>query len=561
MKIDAPAITYALYARRSSDGEDKQMASIPAQLDYLEDLAQQQGLHIAIRLEESHSAKRPGRPVFGELIQLVENGKVNGILTWHPNRLSRNAIDSGILIDLMDRDKLHEIRTQSQSFLNTPDNKFLFGLFAGQAKLENDNKGVDVKRGLHKKVMDGIYPTRAPLGYLNDRYAARGNKTILPDPDRFDQVRQLFDWILDGTYTPPQIVEAANEKLGLRTKAGMKLTRSLIYYILHNPFYYGRFEYPRGSERWYDGMHKPMITKSEYDAIQTLLKKRHQPTTKKPANTFPYRGLVKCGECGAAVTAEEKTKRPKNGKVHKYIYYHCTKRVDPNCKQRSIQEHDLENEFFHILEEIEIPSELHRWAIKELKQRNTEEAENRGAAVGALRRQYDIASQKITNLINMRANLELTEEEFRSGKETLLEEKQRLQDMLADSDGNMNDWIDAAERLFDFAENARTAFEEKTPESKAHTLRSLGSNLFLNDKKLSIHWAIPFEHIRAMANEEKAISARFEPQNNQLEPGRKAHLYASSSVMLQCWVWYQGLEYKDLFPENSSSLKGVSGFP
>lgn len=191
-------ITYVEYARKSSEQEDKQAASIGSQKKELGVIAKSAVLHLHLILEESHSAKRPGRPIFDEMIQLIEDGKVNGILTWHISRLSRNAVDTGILIDLMDRGKLLEIKTPSQAFGNLPNDKFLLTLFSGQAKLENDNKGIDVQRGLRAAAERGCYPTHAPVGYMNDKTGQRGFKQMFPDPDRFALVRKMFDLMLEG---------------------------------------------------------------------------------------------------------------------------------------------------------------------------------------------------------------------------------------------------------------------------------------------------------------------------------------------------------------------------
>src|SRR5205085_2283722 len=107
------------------------------------------------------------RKLFNEMVRMIERGEANAILVWHPNRLSRNSVDTGLLIYLMDEGKLLEIRTPGQAFKNTPNDKFLFNLLCSQAKLENDNKSVDVKRGLKTKAGMGWRPGFAPLGYLN----------------------------------------------------------------------------------------------------------------------------------------------------------------------------------------------------------------------------------------------------------------------------------------------------------------------------------------------------------------------------------------------------------
>lgn len=259
---NSPKIKYFLYARKSSEQEDRQVLSIDSQKSELESLAKREKLDIASQLEESYSAKAPGREIFNQMIKRIEKGEANGILCWNPNRLSRNSVDTGYLIYLMDQNKLLEIRIPGQMFRNNPNDKFLLNLLCSQAKLENDNKGIDVKRGLRRKAEIGWHPGPAPIGYLNTPDKEKGFKTIQADKKMFPIIRKMFDMILSGSYTAPRVHEIAVNQWGLK-----KLARSGFYRTLYNSFYYGWFEWPKGSGNWYKGKHKPMITRDEYDRI------------------------------------------------------------------------------------------------------------------------------------------------------------------------------------------------------------------------------------------------------------------------------------------------------
>ncbi len=178
--VTAP-LKYCLYARKSTEAEDKQALSIESQIKEMTILAERDGLRIAEIKRESHSSKEVGqRPVFNQMISDIRGGKFNSILTWAPDRLARNAGDLGAVVDLMDKKSLLEIRTYGQRFTNNPNEKFLLMILGSQAKLENDNKAVNVKRGLRTRCEMGFRPGVAPTRYLS----SKKHHTWPPLPER-----------------------------------------------------------------------------------------------------------------------------------------------------------------------------------------------------------------------------------------------------------------------------------------------------------------------------------------------------------------------------------------
>ena len=151
-KADVP-LRYCLYARKSTEEDERQAMSIESQVKEMRALAEREGLEVVDERREAHSAKDSGqRPEYNRLIADLKAGTFNAVLTWAPDRLSRNAGDLGALVDLMDQGKLVHIRTFGQRFANSPNEKFLLMILGSQAKLENDNKSVNVKRGLRSRV-------------------------------------------------------------------------------------------------------------------------------------------------------------------------------------------------------------------------------------------------------------------------------------------------------------------------------------------------------------------------------------------------------------------------
>ena len=121
-----------LYARKSTDDEERQMLSIDAQLNELREYARKESLTIAREFVESMTAKEPGRPVFNDMLRLVERGEADTLLAWHPDRLARNSIDGGRIIYLVDTGKLTALKFPTFWFENTPQGKFVLNMAFGQ---------------------------------------------------------------------------------------------------------------------------------------------------------------------------------------------------------------------------------------------------------------------------------------------------------------------------------------------------------------------------------------------------------------------------------------------
>ncbi len=186
-------IKYCLYARKSTESEERQILSIDSQIKEMLQLAEREGLEVVTMKRESHSAKETGqRPVFNEIVEEIKLGKFNGILTWAPDRISRNAGDLGKIVDLMDSGALLEIRTFGQKFSNNPNEKFFLMILGSQAKLENDNRGVNVRRGLRARVEMGLWPGMAPTGYLNQKLMDKKCQVII-DPERAPVIKKMFE--------------------------------------------------------------------------------------------------------------------------------------------------------------------------------------------------------------------------------------------------------------------------------------------------------------------------------------------------------------------------------
>ncbi len=345
--METPTIKYCLYARKSSESDERQAMSIDSQIKEMQDLVKKENLKVTEIRQESHSAKASlARPVFNQMLTDIENGLFNGILTWAPDRLSRNAGDLGRLVDMMDVGKLQMIRTYSQTFTNNPNEKFLLMILCSQAKLENDNRGINVKRGLKAKCEMGWRPGVAPLGYKNILTNNRISEIVF-DEERAPIVKQMFVRVGEQGHSG-RTLKKWLDTIGFETKNEKRLCLGRIYATLNNPFYYGDFEY---HGLIYKGRHQALITKTLWEKVQRQLTVPPKTWHKKE---FPFKSICKCGSCGASVTGEEKYKKLKYGGYTKHIYYHCTKSLDYDCDEPYITEEDLIQQLIAHLDEIKI---------------------------------------------------------------------------------------------------------------------------------------------------------------------------------------------------------------
>lgn len=348
--IEVP-LKYCLYARKSTESEERQVLSIDSQIKEMLDLAAKENINVVEIKRESHSAKDTGqRPIFNELIEDIRQNKFNCILTWAPDRISRNAGDLGKVVDLIDQGILKEIRTHSQKFTNNPNEKFLLMILGSQAKLENDNRSINVKRGLRTRCEMGLWVGPAPLGYLNQNRMDRKCQVIV-DPLRAPAIKKMFEKVAYEKYSGRKLYHWLKHELNFYTRGNKPLTLSGIYRILDNPFYYGVFERPKGSGNWYQGKHKPLISQDLFEKTKAQLKRDN---IQRESKEFAFTKLITCGCCGSGISAEDKYKKLKDGTTAHYVYYGCSRARNRFCKNKYIREEELIFELLKIMDKVDI---------------------------------------------------------------------------------------------------------------------------------------------------------------------------------------------------------------
>jgi len=342
------SLKYGLYARKSTESDERQTLSIDSQISEMKQIASKENLLIAKIYKEKHSAKLSrSRPEFTELLSDIEKESVNSILVWSPDRLSRNAGDLGDLVDMMDLGKLFEIRTYNQTFSNNPNHKFLLMILCSQAKLENDNRAINIKRGIKNKYSMGWLPRPAPIGYSNLKVGSEA--IIILDEEKAFYVRQIFEKV-GLRNTKVKNLRKWIATTPLKTSGGKPLSKSTIYKILRSPFYYGKLLY---KEEILEGKQPHIIEKELFDKVQANLRPlRKIDWTHRSRESIA--SFIACGGCGDNIIKWCKKRKLKSGGYREHFYFRCSKFNNPSCRQPSVQYVKLIKQLVTLLENIDV---------------------------------------------------------------------------------------------------------------------------------------------------------------------------------------------------------------
>ena len=464
---------YFLYARKSTDDEDRQILSIEAQLVELRAFAKRENLFVYKELVEKYTAKEPGRPIFNDMIKAVEKGEAEGILAWHPDRLARNSVDGGRIIYLLDRGIIKDLKFPTYRLDNNAQGKFMLSIAFGQSKYYIDALSENIRRGIRLKLSKGIWPQWAPVGYLNDRQT----RTIVVDKNKAPFIKKTFELYSTGAYTLSRLRETINA-CGLTGTKDRTLAICNYQHILKNPIYYGIIRY---NGEIYEGKHEPIITKKLFDKCQEVMLRRGKP--KKSVRYFVLRDLMmRCGECGRMITAETQKG---------FIYYRCTKRAT-NCKQRYTREEELAAQIKKVIQKVSLCDD---WTGKILGQLE----KDKNSCVQSSRPQQQNLQTKITELENKINKLidiylegTISLEEYQRKKEFFINEKKKLRETLQDFAAGGNNWFEQAREFVTSLNRASYAISEGNLESQKEFLKKIGSNFILKERRLVFSSEAPY---------------------------------------------------------------------
>lgn len=424
--MPAPMRT-AIYARKSTESEERQVQSLDDQIRELKALAKRERLHVFEVFQESKSAKEPGnRPEFNRLVAEIQKGEVDAVLTWSIDRLARNPVDGGQIAYLLQTGKLGLIRSPERSY-RPEDNAMLMSIETGIATAYIQNLRRNVMRGMRGKVERGWHTCKAPVGYLNDPIT----REIVPDPERFDIVRRAWEMVLGGTNNVMD-VHREMTALGLTTSrrkaTPTKISAAGLYTMFSNRFYLGEITFKKDR---HPGRHKPMVTEEEFLIVQDILYNRRKKSQPKRID-LPFAGSMRCGQCGCAIVGEKRTKHyPRTGRVAHYVYYHCS--GSTGCSKKSVRAEDLLAEVERKLLHLTISKETGEWLKYALEDSFEREAVDNAVDSASISIERDRQEKRLKKLTQMRLDDEISADELRTERSAILSNLDEIGDELRKS--------------------------------------------------------------------------------------------------------------------------------
>ena len=471
---------YFLYARKSTEDDDKQIMSIEAQLFELREFARKENLQILEEFTESKSAKKPGREKFGVMMGKIESLDGVGILAWHPDRLARNSIDGGRIIYAVDTTKIVSLRFPTFWFEPTPQGLFMLQVAFGQSKYYSDSLKQNVERGIRQKLRRGEWLTKAPFGYINNPKT----RNIEPDVVKAKIIVSAFEAYAKGNHG----FDTMSEFLafhGVTTKSGTPLGKASVSRILSNKAYLGLTKH---FNEYFPGSFAPILSHDLFEAVQKRLQERSHPRKSKKNHNFPFTGLLHCGECGSMITAQ--WARGKMGGL--YRYYRCTKKKG-KCSQGYLREDKLVLQLKEQLQKITLPDEWTDYMLRKTDQWSKEEKVSSGSLLGQIKDNERETEQKLDELVSLYLDGDIPKENYLSKKNELLKQKVSLAQKMESARTEKKNWVEPLrEWILDMKKATQLLSTDNFFEIRDY-FKKIGTNSQLRDKSVSVSFCPPTE--------------------------------------------------------------------
>jgi DNA invertase Pin-like site-specific DNA recombinase len=479
--------TAAIYLRKSSESDDKQCLSLPAQREWATRTCERLGLRDPLIFEEARSAKTPGRPEFARMMAMVETGRVTEIVCWKADRLARNALDGGAVLYALEAKKLARIVTDDRIYNPQPDDELILAIELGLSSKYSKDLSKNIRRGLEEKWRRGEWASHAPVGYKNVREHA-DRSIIALDPVLAPRIQQLFRLAATGNHSINDLATIARTKwrvnLSTYRRDGNKrgISPSAIHRILRNTFYYGAM---RIKGQLYAGSHPPLVTKATFDRVQAVLTKRRTTAERPHRLTFAYTGLVRCAACGRRLVGYEKQKRGRT-----YRYYACSKHLRGLCAQPQLTERDIHAAVLATMAQLTITQPEHDLIRSMLVEASGDDRQERDAARLRAEGELVAINNQRARLVDLVVDGTLARDDYDRKQRENAEKQAELTLAVRIPEGDP-DWMEPLKTFFSGLLDAESVFATGADDVKRRLIRQLGLELEARDKEALVHAGRP----------------------------------------------------------------------
>jgi hypothetical protein len=348
-----------------------------------------------------------------------------------------------------------------------------------------------------EKAQQGIYPSFAPLGYINVECGSK--RHIQPDPDLSPFIQKLYEWYATSDYSLLEVAKKAQIEGFAYRNTGAKVHKSVIHKILTNPIYYGDFDW---AGKRYRGTHEPIITKEIFNRVQEIMADKGHHRKRQQKHHWAFQGLVSCGHCHCALTGEIKKGR--------YVYYHCTGHKG-KCPEKYVREKELDQEFAEALRAIQMDGEVFEWVVMALKESHKDEKRYHNEMIATLQKQYQKLQDRIDSMYVDKLDGKVSQDFFdNKSKGWRIEQVEILHKIERHQNANRS-YLEEGIQILELAQKAVILYEKQEMEEKRHLLNFVFSNSTWKDGKLTPVYRKPFD-LLALTNtayqKEKAVSSK-----------------------------------------------------
>ena len=464
-----------LYARVSSKDQEREGYSIPAQQKLLRQYSSDHRLTIVREFVDVETAKQVGRTGFGEMLAFLRaDARCQTVLVEKTDRLYRNIRD-WVTVDELTL-TVHFVKENAViSKDSRSSEKFLHGIKVLMAKNYVDNLSEEVKKGLREKAEQGHWPSAAPVGYVNNLATHR----IEVDPVRGSLIRALFEVYATGEYSL-QALAAQARSIGLtHPRSRRPMLKAEIHRILQNPIYAGDF-------RWlgtmYAGSHEPLVPRELFEQVQSVL--RRKPRTRYPKQKHAFMGLLTCGRCGCAITAERKK--------GKYTYYRCTG-YRGKCGNTYVREEQLADLLGDVVERIQIPTDVADWIAEGLRDAQDSSEQTRRDALSRLTRQRQHVQSKLDRAYEDYLEGRISEGFWGRKSEAWEEDLATVEAELSRRSGPAPACEATAQKILELAKRAYSLYVQQDFAERRRSLDTVLSNCTFDSGSLCPTYTKPFD--------------------------------------------------------------------